>query len=275
LAAAQSKGVEDALWIALRAPEENAALLRRLAERARQSRGFDFTGYKRASLTRRVHKRMQAVGVKTYAEFAQLLEQKPAEFDHLCNTVLINVTAFFRGLPVSFPATVAVVLHLSPDYPSVLVDVLSRCTRLPVCWAADGERMKRGTVYVAPPDRHLVVERDGAVSLSLSAPVHFARPSVDRLFASAAQAFGQRTLAVILSGNGYDGSGGVAEVHKLGGVVIAQDEASSEFFSMPRKAIQSGGVTYVLPLASIAPAVHRLVALGTAGGLDGGSPIAV
>ena len=80
---------------------------------------------------------------------------------------------------------------------------------------------------------------------------------------------------MILSGNGYDGSGGVAEVHKLGGVVIAQDEASSEFFSMPREAIQSGGVTYVLPLASIAPAVRRLVALGTAGGLDGGSPIAV
>ena len=71
-----------------------------LLQYLKQSRGFDFTGYKRASLTRRVHKRMQAVGVKTYAEFAQLLEQKPAEFDHLCNTVLINVTAFFRdGVP--------------------------------------------------------------------------------------------------------------------------------------------------------------------------------
>jgi len=71
-----------------------------LLDYLKRSRGFDFTGYKRASLTRRVHKRMQAVGVKTYSEFAQLLEQNPAEFDQLCNTVLINVTAFFRdGVP--------------------------------------------------------------------------------------------------------------------------------------------------------------------------------
>jgi two-component system CheB/CheR fusion protein len=78
-----------------RTPEFDALL-----EYLKLSRGFDFTGYKRASLTRRVHKRMQAVGVKTYAEFAHLLEQNPSEFDHLCDTVLINVTAFFRdGVP--------------------------------------------------------------------------------------------------------------------------------------------------------------------------------
>jgi two-component system CheB/CheR fusion protein len=71
-----------------------------LLDYLKRSRGFDFTGYKRASLTRRIHRRMQAVRVKTYGEFAQLLEQNPAEFDHLCNTVLINVTAFFRdGVP--------------------------------------------------------------------------------------------------------------------------------------------------------------------------------
>lgn len=188
---------------------------------------------------------------------------------------LAALSAVLGGLPQSFPTAVAVVMHLSPDHPSLLAGVLSRYTRLPVCWAKDGERMERGTVHVAPPDRHLVFERDGAVSLLHSAPVHFARPSVDLLFASAARAFGGRTLAVILSGNGYDGSGGVADVHRLGGVVIAQDEASSQFFSMPREAIQSGGVTYILPLPSIAPAVRRLVALGGGAGLDDGSPIAV
>jgi len=188
---------------------------------------------------------------------------------------LAAVSAVLGGLPPSFPTPVAVVLHLSPNHPSLLAGVLSRYTRLPVCWAADGERAERGSVYVAPPDRHLVFEPDGAVSLLYSAPVHFARPSVDLLFASAARAFGERTLAVILSGNGFDGSGGVAEVHRVGGIVIAQDEASSQFFSMPREAIHSGGVTYVLPLASIAPAVRRLVALGGGAGLDGGSPIAV
>jgi len=71
-----------------------------LLEYLKRSRGFDFTGYKRASLTRRVHKRMLAIGVRTYPEFARRLEQDPAEFEHLCNTVLINVTAFFRdGIP--------------------------------------------------------------------------------------------------------------------------------------------------------------------------------
>ena len=188
---------------------------------------------------------------------------------------LAAVSAVLAGLPASFPAPVALVLHLSPDHPSLLAGVLSRCTRLPVCWAADGERMERGTVYVAPPDRHLVFAGDGAVSLLHSAPVHFARPSVDPLFASAAHTFGERTLGVILSGNGYDGSGGVAEVHRLGGVVIAQDEASSQYFSMPQHAIESGGVSFVLPLTAIAPAVRRLVALGASAGLDGSSPIAV
>jgi two-component system, chemotaxis family, CheB/CheR fusion protein len=92
-----------------------------LLEYLKRSRGFDFTGYKRASLSRRVHKRMQAVGVNTYSEFAQLLEQNPAEFDHLCNTVLINVTAFFRdGVPwdtLSSTIVPRILENKSPDDP--------------------------------------------------------------------------------------------------------------------------------------------------------------
>ena len=185
---------------------------------------------------------------------------------------LAALSIVLHGLPHAFPAPVAVVLHLSPAYPSVLTGILSRSTQLAVCWATDGAHMKPGTVYVAPPDRHLVFERDGTVSLSHSPPVHFCRPSVDVLFSSAGRAFGERTLAVVLSGNGQDGSGGAAEVHRLGGLVIAQDEATSEFFGMPREAIQAGGVTYILPLASIAPAVRRLVALGARAGLGRDPP---
>jgi two-component system chemotaxis response regulator CheB len=181
---------------------------------------------------------------------------------------LVALTAILGALPISFPAPIAVVLHLSPDRPSVLADVLARVTRLPVVWAANGETLAPGIVYLAPPDRHLVFEPNGVVSLRQSPPVHFSRPSVDHLFASAAVAFGPRTLAVILTGNGFDGSAGVSAVHRYGGVVIAQDEASSEFFSMPREAIESGGVTFVLPLPEIAPAIRRLVALGVSPGLD-------
>jgi two-component system chemotaxis response regulator CheB len=177
-------------------------------------------------------------------------------------------------LPGTFPVPVALVLHLSPDRPSVLTDVLARYTRLRVRWAENGSKLTVGTIYVAPPDRHVILQSDGIVSLVQTPLVHFSRPSVDLLFESAARAFGRRTLAVILTGNGYDGSDGVRVVHQFGGVVIAQDEASSQYFSMPREAIESGGVSFVLPLAGIGSAVRRLVALGIGAGVEGAPPSA-
>jgi two-component system chemotaxis response regulator CheB len=177
------------------------------------------------------------------------------------------LTLLLGKLPATFPVGIALVLHLSPDRPSVLIDVLARQTRLRVQWAEEGARLSAGVVLVAPPDRHLVFRGDGSISLGETALVHHSRPSVDTMFASAARAFGPRTLAVILTGNGQDGSDGVPLVHDLGGVVIAQDEASSQYFSMPHRAIESGGVSFVLPLTEIAPALERLVALGAAGGV--------
>jgi two-component system, chemotaxis family, protein-glutamate methylesterase/glutaminase len=177
--------------------------------------------------------------------------------------------AVLGELPAAFPVPLVLVLHLSPDRPSHLTDVLGRQTRLRVRWAQSGQRLEPGTIYVAPPNRHVVFDPDGAMSLLQTPAVHFSRPSVDLLFESAARTFGSRTLAVILTGNGYDGSDGVPLVHRFGGVVIAQDEASSQFFSMPREAIESGGVSYVLPLDAIAPAILRLVALGIQGGASG------
>ena len=181
---------------------------------------------------------------------------------------LAALSTVLAELQANLPAPVAVVLHLSPDHPSMLTGVLARVTALPVRWATDGVHIERGTVYVAPPDQHLEFLSNGVIALKRSPPVHFARPSVDLLFASAARVFASRTLAVILTGNGYDGAGGVAEVHRMGGVVIAQDEASSEYFSMPREAIESGGVSFVLPLASIGLAITRLLTLGIAAGVE-------
>jgi two-component system chemotaxis response regulator CheB len=182
------------------------------------------------------------------------------------------LATLLREIPVTFPVPVALVLHLSPDRPSVLTDVLARYTGLRVRWAENGSRLARGTIHVAPPDRHVMLQADGAVLLLQTPPVRFSRPSVDVLFDSAARAFGRRTLAVILTGNGHDGSDGVRVVHECGGVVIAQDEASSQYFSMPREAIESGGVSFVLPLASIGAAVRRLVALGIDAGVEGAPP---
>jgi two-component system, chemotaxis family, protein-glutamate methylesterase/glutaminase len=187
---------------------------------------------------------------------------------------LSAVAVLLDGLPSAFPVPVVLVLHLSPDRPSLLVDVLARRTRLRVQWAVDGGRLEAGTVHVAPPNHHVVFKADGTLLLVQSPRIHFSRPSVDMLFASAAQAFGSRTLAIILTGTGNDGSDGVPVVHRHGGVVIAQDEASSQFFSMPREAIESGAVSFVLPLSAIAPEICRLVALGVAGGGVGGLPAA-
>ena len=163
------------------------------------------------------------------------------------------------ALPEPFPVTVALVLHLSPAHSSVLAQVLSRSTGRPIAWAEEGSPVRAGAIYAAPPDRHLEFDGLGATTLATSPPVHHARPSVDRLFTSAAKAFGQRTLAVLLSGSGADGAAGALIVSDAGGVVIAQDEASSEYFGMPREAIGRGAVTLVLPLDNIARTITDLV----------------
>jgi len=167
-------------------------------------------------------------------------------------------------LPLPFPVAIMVVLHLSPDRPSVLTQVLARFTRMSVLWAEEGAALCPGIVYVAPRDRHLTFTAAGNISLVRSAAVHYSRPSVDILFASAARAFGSNVVAVVLTGNGQDGSAGAVAVHDAGGVVIAQDERSSEYFGMPREAIESGSVTRVVSLDAMALTLHRIVTLGAA-----------
>lgn len=174
------------------------------------------------------------------------------------------LSTVLASLPDPFPVGIALVLHLSRDRASLLTQVLSRKTRRDVEWAREGLPMRAGVIYAAPPDRHLEFDAHGSTILGTSAPVHFARPSVDRLFTSAAAAYGPRTLAILLSGNGSDGATGAVTVRAAGGVVIAQDEESSEYFSMPHEAIGRGAVAYVLPLDGIASAATSLVRSGVA-----------
>jgi two-component system, chemotaxis family, protein-glutamate methylesterase/glutaminase len=167
-------------------------------------------------------------------------------------------------LPAGFPAAVLIVLHMAPNQPSSLAAILGRSTPLPVKQASDGERLVKGHIYTASPDYHLLVQADGTVALSHEPRVHYSRPSADVLFESAARAFGPRAVAVVLTGSGSDGAAGVRAVKDQGGAVIAQDEASSEHFSMPRAAIDTGSVDQILPLAQIGPALVALVANGGA-----------
>jgi two-component system chemotaxis response regulator CheB len=116
-----------------------------------------------------------------------------------------------------------------------------------------------GNVYLAPPDRHLLVNGDGTLSLTQTELVNFVRPSADLLFESVAAAYGGRAIAVVLTGAGKDGSLGVTAIKKRGGTVIVQDEATSEFFGMPGAAIRTGSADFVLSIDEIPGALVTLV----------------
>jgi two-component system, chemotaxis family, protein-glutamate methylesterase/glutaminase len=163
------------------------------------------------------------------------------------------------SLPGDFPAAIVVVQHLDPRHRSLMADILRRRTELDVVQASEGDLLRPGMVYIAPPDRHLLVNPDGTISLSHSELVHFVRPSADLLFESVAASYRQRAIAVVLTGTGSDGSMGVGAIKKMGGTVVAQDQASAEFGGMPGAAIRSGHADFILPLDEIASALVTLV----------------
>ena len=165
------------------------------------------------------------------------------------------------NLPGDLPAAVVVVQHLEPTHRSMIAPILNRRTDLRVTEARDGDRLVDGHVFVAPPDRHLLVNVNDLLSLTQSELVHFVRPSADLLFESLAASCKERTIAVVLSGTGIDGSLGITAVKKMGGTVIAQDEASAEFFGMPGAAIETGSVDVVLPLDEVSQEIVRLTTL--------------
>ncbi len=171
------------------------------------------------------------------------------------------ITAVLTALPGRLEAAVLVVLHLDPRRRSLLAEVLDQRTALLVAEARDGEHLQPGQVWMAPPDQHLLVDADGALRLSQSKLVSFVRPSADLLFESAAEVYRERVIAVVLTGAGVDGRRGVAAVKRMGGTVIAQDAATSEFFGMPCAAINSGAVDLVLPLGRIGPALAALLGI--------------
>jgi len=167
-------------------------------------------------------------------------------------------------LPPDFPAAIVVVQHLDPRHRSLMADILRRRTELAVVQASEGDRVVPGTVFIAPPDRHLLVNSDGTLSLTQSELVHFVRPSADLLFESVAASYKDRAIAVVLTGTGSDGSMGIGAIKKMGGTVIAQDEHSAEFYGMPAAAIKSGNADFILPLEEIPSALVTLIMKGMA-----------
>lgn len=161
-------------------------------------------------------------------------------------------------LPEDFPVPIVVVQHLDPRHRSLMDEILDKRTPLRVKQAEAGDHPEGGTVYIAPPNHHLLVDGDSSLLLTQSEMVHFVRPSADLLFESVAGTYKERCIAVVLTGSGQDGGMGVEAVKKMGGIVIAQNEETADFFGMPETAIETGCVDLVLDLDEIAP---RLIAI--------------
>ncbi|TML99795.1 MAG: chemotaxis protein CheB [Actinobacteria bacterium] len=163
------------------------------------------------------------------------------------------------GLDGDFAAPICVAQHRSPRADDTLLpSLLGRRTALTVRDAEDKAHLRPGTVLIAPPDYHMLVER-GDVALSTDAPVAFSRPSIDVLLESAAAAYGDRLVGVVLTGSNADGAAGLAEVHRRGGLAIVQDPGEAERREMPDAALASVPTAEVLPLAEIAARLNEVV----------------
>jgi two-component system chemotaxis response regulator CheB len=162
------------------------------------------------------------------------------------------LSVILPALPATFSPAVLVVLHLPRERPSLLVEIYKKRCALPITEAEDKEPVKPGTVYFAPPDYHLLVEKNRQIALSTDEPVHYSRPSVDVLFESAADAYGKRLLGIILTGANADGAAGLHAVHLAGGVTVVQEPDSAKVPLMVVSALQRNPADFVLPLPGIA-----------------------
>jgi two-component system, chemotaxis family, protein-glutamate methylesterase/glutaminase len=163
-----------------------------------------------------------------------------------------------RALPAGLGVPVALVLHINEPFGTAFAEWLDGQTHHRVGFARDGEALDGGRVVMAPPDRHLAVER-GRYRLTLDPPRHSCRPSVDVLFESIATSYGSGAAAALLTGMGRDGAAGLLQIRRAGGHTIAQDEATCVVFGMPREAILLDAADRVLPLPEIGPALAALV----------------
>lgn len=177
----------------------------------------------------------------------------------------------FSMLPADLSSPVLVVQHIFDGFTRMFVQWLSDHSGIAVVEGQDGLPLKPGLGVIAPAGLHMTAAHNGEIRLVDTEPVHGCKPSGDVLFSSVSQAFGSRAVGVVLTGMGSDGAHGLGAIRSRGGVTIAQDEASSFIFGMPKSAVEAGGVDRVLPLEDIAPELVRLVGIRGRAAQQGGS----
>ena len=162
------------------------------------------------------------------------------------------------SLPATFSLPILIVQHRSPGNDQVLEQILGNTAKIHIKEAEDKEKIRSGYAYIAPPDYHLLVERDNSLSLSSDEKVHFSRPSIDVLFESAAYVWSERLIAVVLTGANADGAHGADLIKKRGGTLIVQDPSSAAYPTMPEAALSQTSADYVLNLKDIAAQLCQL-----------------
>jgi two-component system chemotaxis response regulator CheB len=165
-----------------------------------------------------------------------------------------------RALPKSLQAAIFIVVHTAPDSPGILHEILAYEGGLPSVSARDWEEIRMGRIYVAPPDRHLLLDSSGYTRLTKGPKENRFRPAVDPLFRSAARAFGPRVVGVVLTGGLDDGTAGLLAIKQRGGLAVVQDPDDALVASMPLNAMKHVVVDYCLPLVEVAPLLVRLSA---------------
>jgi two-component system chemotaxis response regulator CheB len=161
-----------------------------------------------------------------------------------------------------FPGTILVVLHTGPGSPGMLDRIIQRNTTLPVTYARNGDRIHAGQMYIAPPDRHLIVVPGEILRLDAGPKLHRVRPAADRLFESAAECYGPRVAGVVLTGCGSDGTLGLIKIRLAGGIGIVQHPAQAEAPGMPMSALDGDDPKFSLSLEELGPLLKQLAEHG-------------
>lgn len=164
---------------------------------------------------------------------------------------LTALTTILRMLPETYTVPILLVQHRARNSPALFEDVLQNKCQLAIKQADEKEAIRPGRVYVAPPDYHMLVEADRTISLSVEPPVQYSRPSIDVLFESAAMAYRDKLVGIILSGSNSDGAAGIRTINTLGGLAIAQNPKEAQYPFMPQAAIDTGAVHVVWGLEEI------------------------
>ncbi|MDE1152676.1 MAG: chemotaxis protein CheB [Micavibrio sp.] len=171
------------------------------------------------------------------------------------------LSALLPTLPGNYPLPIMVVVHIPPTKKSVMAELLKAKCQMDVREAEDKEPLKAGTIYFAPPDYHLLVEPDGRLSLSNEEPVQFSRPSIDVLFETAADAFGDTLVGIILSGANADGAKGMEAIVKEGGRALVQSPAKAYANAMPQATLDACPTAQSMDIEAMATYLQKVNAI--------------